>query len=375
MALQPITTPTAPPTTSQSTPDGSLDPVGAQPHQPSARALRPGEVPPQFVVVSFDGAGETAAGLFSRFRSLAHELDASMTFFLSGLYFLPQSRRMLYHPPQHPVGSSAIGFLSDRSVHSTIDQVRRAWLDGHEIGTHFNGHFCGPTGVARWSSRDWDSELEQAVQFVSRWRTTTGFADLAPLPFDYEAELIGGRTPCLEGQAALLRADRVRAWRYDTSGTGQQVWPTRFANRLWNIPMQLIPFPGHRFEVLSMDYNMMYNQSRTPQGDASKRPTWRAEARDAYLAGFDRAYRSNRAPLIIGNHFEHWNGGIYMEALVDAVRVMATRPGVRFVSFRQLVDWLEAQSPAVLRRLQALPVGAAPQGGWTSYLAGTATAH
>ena len=348
--------------------DGSWSDSGPQPHQPPARRLVPGEEPPQFVVLSWDGAGETGAQLFSRFRGVAQQLRGAMTFFLSGIYTLPESKRMAYAPPQHPVGSSAIGFLSDRSVRATIVQVGLAWQEGHEIGTHFNGHFCGPSGVQRWSPADWDREIDQAIGFVSHWRTNTGFTDLPPLPFDYAHELIGGRTPCLEGQANLLRATRVHRWRYDSSGTGTQVWPSRFANGLWNIPMQQIPFPGHHFEVIAMDYNMMYNQSGTPNGAPGMRPTWLRQARDAYLAGFQRAYTTNRAPLIIGNHFERWNGGIYLEALIRAATQMATHPSVRFVSFRQLIDWLESQDPKVLRRLQSLRVGQAPAGGWADFL-------
>jgi hypothetical protein len=319
-------------------------------------------------VLSWDGAGETAAQLFSRFRGLAQEIKGSMTFFLSGIYTLPERQRMLYKPPRHPVGASAIGYLSDESVHRTIQQVGIAWNEGHEIGTHFNGHFCGAGGVQDWSPDDWDSEIDQAIGMVAQWRTNTGFTDLPALPFDYSKELIGGRTPCLEGRSNLLKSRHAKNWRYDSSGTGTQVWPTRFTNGLWNLPMQQIPFPGHSFEVIAMDYNMMFNQSRTTNGDPSLRPTWRKQARDAFLAGFRRAYNSNRAPLIIGNHFEHWNGGIYMDAVADAVTQMAQHDDVRFVSFRQLIDWLEAQDLAVLHRLQSLPVGQKPAGDWTQDL-------
>ena len=85
---------------------------------------------------------------------------------------------------------------------------------------------------------------------------------------------------------------------------------------------------------------------------------------EALLAGFDRAYGGNRAPYILGNHFEQWNGGIYMDAVEDAMRAIAAKPGVRFVSFRQLVDWLDAQDAAVLTALQALDVGKPPARGW-----------
>jgi hypothetical protein len=358
---QPPSQTTQPSPRTTASPDGSTAYTGRQPNQPLPQRLLPGQRPPQFVVVSWDGAGETGAQLFSHYREVARRLRGSMTFFVTGLYFLPQSQRNLYHPPQHPVGASDIGFLSDSSVHATIQQVGAAWTDGHEIGTHFNGHFCGPRGVKRWSPQDWDSEIDQAIGFVSSWRTTTGFTDLPALPFDYARELVGARTPCLEGQANLLRSSRAKQWRYDSSGTGRQVWPTRFpGSAMWNIPMQSIPFPGHRFQVISMDYNIMYNQSGGPQGAASNRPLWKAQARDAFLAGFDRAYTGNRAPLIIGNHFERWNGGIYMEAVESAITEMAAHPDVRFVSFRQLVDWLEAQDSRVLSKLQALGVGQAP---------------
>ncbi len=351
--------------------DGSTSDTGAQPHQPRPQPLAPGQEPPQFVVMSWDGAGETQAKLFTRFRTVAQELKGSMTFFLSGIYTLPERNRTFYRPPRRQPGESAIDFLTDQSVHATIEQVGLAWREGHEIGTHFNGHFCGPGGVRDWSPADWDSEIDQAVAMVSQWRTNTGFTDLPTLPFDYTKELVGARTPCLEGQANLLQAKRVQRWRYDSSGTGTQIWPTRFDNGLWNLPMQQIPFPGHDFEVIAMDYNMMYNQSGNPDGDPGMRATWQQQARDAFLAGFQRSYTTNRAPLIIGNHFEQWNGGIYMDAVADAARQMATYGNVRFVSFRQLIDWLEAQHPAVLTKLRTLPVGEKPTGGWADFL-GTA---
>jgi hypothetical protein len=146
------------------------------------------------------------------------------------------------------------------------------------------------------------------------------------------------------------------------------VWPTRFTNGLWNLPMQQIPFPGHSFEVIAMDYNMMYNQSRTPNGDPGMRVTWQQQARDSFVAGFQRAYTTNRAPLIIGNHFERWNNGIYMDAVADAAAEMAQHDSVRFVSFRQLADWLDAQDPAVLAKLRTLSVGQKPANGWAEFL-------
>ncbi|MDI5972262.1 hypothetical protein POF50_023485 [Streptomyces sp. SL13] len=353
--------------------DGSTAYTGAQPFQPVARRLEPGQEPPQFVIFSWDGAGELDNGLFQRFRKLAQDHDAKMTFFLSGLYTLPEDKKRLYRPPNNPVGASAIGYFKDEHIRMTLEQVRLAWLEGHEIGTHFNGHFCDGSGsVGNWTPAQWESEIEQAVGFVTQWKTNTGFHDVDFLPFDYRKEMIGARTPCLLGQDNWLPTARKLGFRYDASSPGgSQVWP---AQRLgvWDLPLQLIPFPGHRFEVLSMDYNMLANQSQAAtSSDPRNYPGWRRQATASYVAGFERAYRTNRAPFYIGNHFEQWNGGLYMDAVEEAFKHVAAErdkgADVRLVSFRQYVNWLDAQDPRLLAKLRTLDVGQAPSEGWGEF--------
>jgi hypothetical protein len=348
--------------------DGSTSDTGPQPLQPLPHRLAPGERPPQFVVFSWDGAGEDDSKLFSHFRQVAQETKATMTFFLSGIYMLPRSQRMLYAPPGKPLGASAIGYLNDDHVRATIRQVSAAWLEGHEIGTHFNGHFCDSQGVGTWSSAQWRSEIDQAVSFVHSWRTNTGFHDVEALPFDYSKELIGGRTPCLLGQDQLLPTARELGWRYDASNPGGlQIWPAK-RQGIWDFPLQSIPLVGTRYSVLSMDYNIMYNQIGPDpnKGDPAKRGFYTKQATDSYMAGFHRAYTTNRAPFFIGNHLETWNGGIYMTAVEAALRQIAEYPDVRLVSFRQLADWLDAQDPAVIAKMRTLDPGAAPHD-WRDY--------
>lgn len=346
--------------------DGSTSLTGAQPRQPTPRKLGAGEKPPQFVVFSWDGAGEDGNELFSHFRKVARENDAHMTYFLSGLYLLPQDEAERYHAPGRGPGASDIGYLKDANIRATLEQLRLAWLDGSEIGTHFNGHFCGPNGVGTWSPQQWKSEIRQAKWFVEHWKTTTGWKDMAPLPFDYDEELIGGRTPCLEGRENLLPAARALGFRYDSSGNGTQVWPDKEGG-LWDLPLQQIPMPGRSFETLSMDYNFLANQSGTVNGPVAMRPAYQRQMHDGLMRGFRRAYEGNRAPMIIGNHFEQWNGGIYMQAVEDVIKKICTKDDVRCVSFRQLVDWLDVQDPHTLAELRALEVGEAPEDGWSSF--------
>jgi hypothetical protein len=216
--------------------------------------------------------------------------------------------------------------------------------------------------------QDWKDEISQAKRFVKTWKTNTGLKGASPLPFDYDKELIGARTPCLEGQRNFMRAARDLGFRYDTSGVNDQVWPKK-KQGLWDVSMQLVPFPGHSFEQLTMDYNFMVNQSGTAtQGNPAKFDYWGDQMRDGLLKGFSRAYDGNRAPLIIGNHFESWNGGTYMRAVEEVIETVCTKEEVRCVSFRQLVDWLDAQDPKTLEKLRSLPVGQAPREGWASFL-------
>ncbi|MFI1487589.1 hypothetical protein [Streptomyces sp. NPDC020747] len=349
--------------------DGSTAFTGAQPHLPRPERLKPGQKPPQFVVFSWDGAGEDSQRLFSHFRKVAKANNATMTYFLSGVYMLPEAKRELYRPPQHSPGRSDIGFNDEQGIKDTVRQLRGAWLEGNEIGTHFNGHFCGGGGgVGQWSVEEWKDEIAQAKLFVKSWKSTTGTTKASPLPFDYDKELIGARTPCLEGRKNFMRAARELGFRYDTSGVNNQVWPKK-EKGLWDLSMQLVPVPGRAFETLTMDYNFLVNQSgATTRGNPAKHEYWGDQMRDGLLKGFSRAYKGNRAPLIIGNHFESWNGGTYMRAVQETIERVCTKPEVRCVSFRQLADWLDIQDPKTLERLRTLKVGEDPKGGWTSFL-------
>ncbi|MGW0959219.1 hypothetical protein ACWD4K_09300 [Streptomyces gelaticus] len=347
---------------------GSTAFTGSQPKRPEAKRLAPGQRPPQFVVFSWDGAGEDSQKLFSRFREVGKKYHANMTYFLSGVYLLPEDRRELYDPPKRNAGSSDIGFNVTDGIRNTITQLRGAWEDGDEIGTHFNGHLCGPEGGGTWSVDQWKREIGQAKSFVKNWKTNDpGLEREKPLPFDYDEELIGGRTPCPEGRKNMVAAARTMGFRYDSSGVNNQIWPKK-KDGLWDPSMQLVPVPGREFETLSMDYNFMFNQSGTAQGDPDQHEYWGNQMRDGLLQAFDRSYDGNRAPLITGNPFESWNGGTYMRAVEEAIGAVCMKEGVRCVSFRQLAGWLDAQDPATPAKLGTLEVDQAPEKGWIVFL-------
>jgi hypothetical protein len=343
--------------------DGSTSYTGPQKGTLKPVPLKPGEKPPQFVVFSWDGALEGDDHLFSHYREMAKEYDAHMTFFLTGIYLLPKSEKSKYQGPMHSPGDAAIDYATDEHIRTTLEQLRLAYGEGNEIGTHFNGHFCGAKGGGDWSVEQWKSEIDQFYSFVENWKTNTGFKDVPALPFDFKQEVVGGRAPCLEGQPNLLKALQKYGygWRYDASSPGDfQIWPTK-KNGVWDFPLEMLPYAGKDFQGLSMDFNFLYNQSNGEvHGDPAKYPQWEQQTVQSYMDGFNRVYYGSRAPLFIGNHFENWNGGIYMKAVDQIVPKICTKKGVKCVSFKELADWLDVQKPQTLAALRALDPAQSP---------------
>ncbi|MFB7506069.1 hypothetical protein [Streptomyces broussonetiae] len=341
--------------------DGSTSYTGPQQGTLKPVPLKPGEKPPQFVVFSWDGALEGDDRLFSHYREMAKEYNAHMTFFLTGIYLLPKSKKDLYHGPMHNPGDAAIDYPTDDHIRTTLEQLRLAYEQGNDIGTHFNGHFCGAKGGGDWSVAQWKSEIDQFYSFVENWRTNTGYKDIPALPFDFKQEVTGGRAPCLEGQPNLLKAIKSYGWRYDASSPGDfQIWPTK-KNGVWDFPLEMLPYAGKDFQGLSMDFNFLYNQSGgKTDGDPAKYDQWEQQTVQSYMDGFNRVYYGSRAPLFIGNHFEHWNGSIYMKAIDKVIPQICTKKGVRCVSFKELADWLDVQKPSTVAALRSLDPAQSP---------------
>src|SRR5438270_356787 len=167
------------------------------------------------------------------------------------------------------------------------------------------------------------------------------------LPFG-RGEIVGDRTPCVEGNLSALYPVLARhGFRYDASRIAPLGrWP-RHQLGLWSFPLLEIPFVGHTFRVVSMDYNFMANQVGEPPARIENemyRTLWNA---------FRASYLGTRAPLSLGNHFETWESWAYDHALTRFLLRACRLPEVRCSSFAELADWLDAQSPRRLARLRA----------------------
>ncbi len=363
--------PSTPAPTTTASPQASPSQTGVTPPdgatQPNAdnypiTKLAPGETPPQFVVVSFDGA--CTHDLFQHYFDLGQQTNSRFTFFLSGLCLVPDAQHLLYKPPRQPAGTSAIGFADPKMINGRIEDWSRAYDNGFEIGTHFLGHFCGPGGVGTWSKADWLSEIAQARRFLDDWaqvNATNKYADLA-LKLSFDSSVFkGDRSPCLEGRRdQMYPAFATAGFAYDASNSGLLRWPTKLAGYdMWNFPMpviKLVGYPGDR-HAIGMDYNFLYTMNGgTTTASKAKCDQIKKVTYDSYMAALAAVHAGNRAPYVVGNHFNTWACGAFRDALTAFVQnAHTTYPDVRFVSFDYLARWLDAQDPKVRRQLAQLP--------------------
>jgi hypothetical protein len=353
--------PSGSPSGSPSTTDGSgVQTPSPQPTDgfPPIEALAAGETPPQFVVVSFDGACKH--DLWQHYLRLGQRTGSHFTFFLSGLCLLPETKRFLYHGPHKPVGYSAVGFGEPSLIPNRVRDYAQAYDAGNEIGTHFLGHFCDPQGVDTWSSADWTSEITQARTFLDDWAEITGITDPSlTLPFD-SSVWKGARTPCLAGKHSAMYPVWVRQrFHYDASSPGLLTWPRKVSHfpTLWNFPLQRIKVVGYGKTNLSMDYNLLFVQNKG-EIKASTATCARIETStyQSLMQALAAVEKGNHAPFFVGNHFNEWACGAYKNALTQFVEdAHAKYPGIDFVTFDYLTKWLDAQDPQVLARLQAEP--------------------
>jgi len=320
------------------------------------RRLVPGERPPQFVLFSFDGVGSHEH--WRRVLSIAGATGAHVTGFLSGTYLLSDADRLRYRGPGHPAGRASIGFGgSPAQVATRIDDLNRALAAGHEIGTHYNGHFCtgAEPSVGRWTTAQWDQELDQFFQFVA---SAPGLR-LAP------ASIRGGRAPCLQGRwDQAVPAMRAHGLRYDSSRPSRGVvWPTR-TDGFWEFWMPTVVVPALGRRVIMMDYNLWHAFNHV-RDEPSRAPEFTADTLETYWSAYRTAAQGNRAPLVVANHFNDWSGHAFSDATEEFMGQVCGEPETICATYSEVIAWMSLQNPAVLAPYRSMPPagGSVPSGG------------
>lgn len=327
--------------------------------------LEPGEKAPQFIIFSFDGAGSHQR--WHEFMDAAAPTDSRFTGFLSGIYLLgdPAKQAGAYVGPGHAPGKASIGYGGpEEEIVTEVNDLNTAYSRGHEIGTHYNGHFCddNPPGGNQWSSADWKNELDQFFTFMTDWKQLNGYADAPDLTVPTDA-IKGGRTPCLTGSLdTLTPAWKAHDMTYDSSmpapyrGIG---WPEK-VDGIWEFYMPTVYSPGFDGTVMAMDYNFWVKFNKG-QDQPETAPELRGIVKSTYDFMYDQAYNGNRAPVLIANHFNKWNGDSFNPPAMDFMKEKCGQPDTYCATYQDVIAWMELQDPAVLKQLQSqAPVAAAP---------------
>ena len=364
-AEPPASSPAAPPASSAPASSAAAGEGVAQPSGFVPTKLQPGQKPPQFIVVSFDGVGWHEK--WQHWFDVAKQVPFHFTGFLSGTYMLSDETKMNYQGPGHSPGNSSINWNTAADLPTEIADLNEAYTSGHEIGTHFNGHFCEgaePSGN-QWTTGDWNNELDQFFALVKNVKANNPGVTMPDLAFDGSV-VKGERTPCLEGHAEdLFPALVAHNMTYDSSFTRTGIgWPKKSPQyQIWALGMATFPIHGTDHQQITMDYNFYYTQREASSAGVTQAES---DADSAQVLGtyddmYNATYNGNRAPLILGNHFNAWNNNAYETALTSFVLDKCGQPDTYCVPFRDLIAWMDVQDPAVLAGLQDLPPETGPR--------------
>lgn len=323
------------------------------------RAFTAEEAPPQFLLYSFDGGLESDR--YEYFMDAADEAGAKFTVFLSGIHLLQPANRTWYQAPGNEPGHVAKELGGPKEeIAERIRMVNAAYAQGHEIGTHYNGHLCFVEnyGGDQWTTEDWRSEHEQFYRLLEDPAGINGYEDDPDFPeLEVPAEAIQGqRLPCLDGQWDQL----VPVWQeyghtYDTSRGGEHrgvAWPYQ-EDGIWQFEMPLFYSPkaaalgAENPYIMTMDYNFWVSSQRLGIGEEDTERLAEVYL-DTYRYAYESVSRSNRAPIVFGNHFNVYGGDAYNPALAQTMKEFCPQEDTFCVTYQTMIDWLELQDPAVL---------------------------
>lgn len=305
----------------------------------------PASTTPQFVLLSFDGS--KSVEMWKDTIRFADMMNASgtplhFTYFINSAYFLAPENRNLYRPPHEAIGDSAIGYAdSFESINSRVREVNLAISKKHEIGSHAAGHWLG----GNWSVEDWQQEFSSFLDILFNYKKNNPqFAFTEDLNLN-PSNIRGFRAPSLSINTNMYNALSKDGFYYDSSEIStKDEWPHKDSLGIWHIPISSIYFPRMSRKIIAVDYSIWINQTNGENTLKKGTEEWESEKRamvDAYIKHFEKNYNSNRAPIVIDNHFSTWNDSLYWEVLKTFAKNVCGRPQAHCSTFIDLVKYME----------------------------------
>jgi hypothetical protein len=287
---------------------------------------------PQYVLISFDGAGPLPQ--WERSMALGVRTGARFTYFLSCVNALPRELSGTYRMPDGRTGKSNVGFGGSKAeVEARLLSIWRAASSGHEIANHACGHFDGKD----WSKADWlaefdafDAIMANAFSAIGSKQEPQGWRTFI------RTQIKGFRAPYLSVNKALYEALAAHRFAYDASGTEREI----SLPRLGQLAKFALPFiqegPAQR-RIIAMDYNMFVRHSGGFER-AGASAEFEERSYQAFRQAFERQYSGSRKPLQIGMHFTLMNGGAYWRAIERLAQDVCGKPNVRCTTYSKYIE-------------------------------------
>jgi peptidoglycan/xylan/chitin deacetylase (PgdA/CDA1 family) len=310
------------------------------------RAATADERPVQTVIISFDGAHDTAQ--WQRSLDLGRRTGAQFTYFLSCVFALSPEHKQFYNAPDKGTGQSNVGFGKSRAdVAERLNYIWQANLEGHEMASHACGHFDGKD----WTKAQWVHEFDQFDRILKNAWVVNG-DEREPDGWRAMIDSINGfRAPYLSASANLYAALGNAKFAYDASKVERDIHAPKTEGALVQFALPTIAEGPQQRRVIAMDYNLFVRHSGGfERGDANG--AFEQRTLDALNAAFTIQYEGARHPVQFGLHFTLMNDGAYWRAIERFAADVCTKADVRCVSYRTYL----AQPPT--RKLVAAKPGA-----------------
>lgn len=272
------------------------------------------------VVASFDGS--KALDRWQDILKFSEENGVKFTFFISGVYFLPDKDRNLYlYPLDSKIsGKSDIGFGgASTDVAKRKEDVLNAYNSGHDIETHLNGHFDG----TRWTEQNWRTEFNEFNQIAS----------FLPKPVRHV------RFPLLAMNHKVfpvLAEFGIRSIVSDVESDYENF--NKITLDIQGKRYSFVEFPiayehENRSKILLMDYNFyLYDETHHIDPEKSKE-----EMVALYLDEAERCFKDRR-PFFISHHFSNWNHSAYWDAMKKVIQEVSKKYSSEFWTVSELYD-------------------------------------
>ncbi|WP_254896717.1 hypothetical protein [Amycolatopsis sp. Hca4] len=148
---------------------------------------------------------------------------------------------------------------------------------------------------------------------------------------------------------------RAAGYTFDSSQPSDGVkWPTRL-DGIWEFWMPYVQVPALHKKVIMMDYNLWYQLGHA-KSDTGK---YTQATLETYRGAYRAAFEGNRAPLVIGNHFNDWAGGAFSRAAEGFMGEVCAKPETVCATYAEVTKWMSLQDPAVLDKYRSMPLAQA----------------